>query len=201
MNVVDLQTKLFEGETEFSNGELVSLLKHMALKIHKLENNFGQNSFVPRKYNKECALDWLNKNETEYCNIDKWSETIDFNQYLPMIFDNNLEVGTKMAIEKNLDSLPIKTSKQSRTDYYVFHNNKWVVWNSDKIHMFIKKCTLKFLHVFSLWSLNNRDQYINDDNKERVYLQRYNRVLGPDNMDPLCNNVRKFIYKQSFMHI
>lgn len=195
MDIVTLHTKLLNGETDFNNGELILLLKSMAQKINLLENKLIHKSVVSKKYSKECTLEWLNENETDHCDIDEWINTIDFQQYLQHVFDNNLEQGTIALLTANIHTLPIKTNKKHRSDYYVFHNRSWTIWNSDKIHLFIKKCTLKFLHVFSLWSLNNQSSFIENENREQLYLLYYNRVLGPEKTDILYNNIRKFIYR------
>ena len=195
MDIDGLQTKLLNGQTDFNNGELILLLKSMAQKINLLENKLIHKSVVSKKYSKECTLEWLNENETDHCDIDEWINTIDFQQYLQHVFDNNLEQGTIALLTANIHTLPIKTNKKYRSDYYVFHNRSWTTWNSDKIHLFIKKCTLKFLHVFSLWSLNNQSSFIENENREQLYLLYYNRVLGPEKTDILYNNIRKFIYR------
>lgn len=199
MNIDDLQTKLLNGKTDFNNGELICMLRTMAQKIILLESKLTHKTFVPKKYSKECTLDWLNENETHFCDIEHWINTINFEDYLHLVFQNNLEQGTINLLKDNLHNLPIKTNKKNRSDYYVFHNNTWTTWNNEKIILFIKKCTLQFLHVFSLWSLKNQSSFIENESKEQIYLLYYNRVLGPENTDLLYNNIRKFIYKNVFI--
>jgi len=201
MDIDNLQTKLLNGQTDFNNGELICMLRTMAQKINILESKLTHKTFVPKKYSKECTLDWLNENETHFCDIEQWINTIKFEDYLHHVYQNNLEQGTITLLEENLHTLPIKTNKKNRSDYYVFHNNNWITWNSDKIHLFVKKCTLQFLHAFSLWSLKNQSSFIENENKEQVYLLYYNRVLGPEKCDALYNNVRKFIYRNVFINM
>jgi hypothetical protein len=135
MDIVTLHTKLLNGETDFNNGELILLLKSMAQKINLLENKLIHKSVVSKKYSKECTLEWLNENETDHCDIDEWINTIDFQQYLQHVFDNNLEQGTIALLTANIHTLPIKTNKKYRSDYYVFHNRSWTTWNSQKMYV------------------------------------------------------------------
>jgi hypothetical protein len=198
-----------------SSREMYALMKHMMLKIEKLEREVAKFKQVQKTTTTINVMDWLNKSPQPLQPFSTWlKETLlpNVHHYLEVVFTDNLTSGMIQVFEDTisasaLDDIPLRVFENKNNSYYILKKNEnptnepnepniWVEISNKGFDRYITAVSDQFLADFEkYWYNENKEKIDNEEIYKDIYSNYYKKILGGDG-DTMNKNVREHIQKK-----
>jgi len=198
-----------------SSREMYALMKHMMLKIEKLEREVAKFKQVQKTTTTINVMDWLNKSPQPLQPFSTWlKEKLlpNVHHYLEVVFTDNLTSGMIQVFEDTisasaLDDIPLRVFENKNNSYYILKKNEnptsephepniWVEISSKGFDRYITAVADQFLADFEkYWYNENKEKIDNEEIYKDIYSNYYKKILGGDG-DTMNKNVREHIQKK-----
>lgn len=180
---------------------MFDFMQHMMVKIQSLEeDNAILKRHLSNKMKKVNVIQWLNNNIKTELSLNDWVKSISLRKYVGKIFEHDIPSAMCNLFDDNIHQCPLKTVINKKSQFYLYDNGQWKVYDFDSIHKLIRNIYMKLIECF----LNDPEyiQLCNSDNDKQQdeYLFKYNRILGPSN-EQWIKQVRKYWFEKSVIDI
>lgn len=187
--------------------EMYQLLKHMMVRIDKLEKENKQLKQIQKQ--KLQILEWLNNTPQNTLNITFkfWlkTEVIPIvHNYLEDVFTNDLITGMKNVFEKttiNTNTIPIRCFTNKPNIIYINQiatpNDppKWKQISPEEMNVYLSAVSHQFLVEFNnRWCVEYAEQIENNEEYKQKYHVYYSKILGKDD-DVRNKRLREYLFK------
>ena len=205
-----------------SSREMYALMKHMMLKIDKLEKEVSKFKQVQKTTTTINVLDWLNKSPQPLQPFSTWlKEKLlpNVHHYLEVVFTDNLTSGMIQVFEDTfsssaLDDIPLRVFENKNNSYYILKKNAsptnatttnatttnepniWVEITNKGLDRYITAVSDQFFADFEkYWYNENKEKIENEEIYKDIYSNYRKKILGGDG-DTMNKNVREHIQKK-----
>lgn len=195
-----------------STKELFQLVKHLSMRVDKLEK---ENQQLKQQQNKKInILEWLNKsNNKPIILFELWIiDTIQpkIIDTLETVFHNDLTTAIiklfNDCIEQNdLEHIPICSFAKKNSQIYVYDKDreddndiKWIALTNKEIDKYIDYISNQYISVFiNDWYKPNQKNIEESEKYKNLYAEYYQKVLGGTVSKETRNTkIKKFIYNK-----
>lgn len=190
-----------------SNAELFQLVKHLSVRLDKLEK---ENHTLRQKQNKKKnVLEWLNSNAEEkpVLTFEKWlveEVQIKISSFLEAVFKRDLVHGVVELFQKYLEKkedvvIPICCFTNKSTSVYIYEKNVadetqflWKMITMSRFDEYIEHICQQFIIVFlKEWCEPNQELIATKDKYKDMYAEYYQKILGgTTSKDVRCSKIR-----------
>jgi len=191
---------------------LYQLVKELAVRVSKVENENIQLKQQLAKRNKVNILDWLNKMPTEkqptQVYIQWLRDVVLKNVYLQLehVYSNDLISGMvsiwMFALSKTDGNAPIKAFENRPNTFYIYETSEngeynWSMLTTAILDKHLKHVCKQFVIDFKThWYDTHAEQIKEDEKWTNMYVDYHQKILGGTRYttDGICQKVRQQLY-------
>jgi len=195
-------------DIDFSNDQLVGLIKHLIQKQTAMENELASlKRIVNRSKNKLTILDWINDNYENHDEFNTWFQSINVdNKDLQVVFNSDLVDGIYQIITSQLnienDTSPLLSFVQKPNVLYMYHDKKWSVMTSTHFESCVNDINEKIIKQFKLWQDDHQFELSNNKYGEDYYPSIVNKIMGgTQSRATLYSKIRSKLYHHNKINL
>lgn len=195
-----------------NNNELFQLVKHLSIRIDKLEKD--NQKLIQQQNKKINILEWLNKTDNKpIITFESWLiDTIQprIIDTLECVFHNDLTTAIVKLFDDyfeiaELDQIPICSFAKKNSQIYIYDkckndelDLKWIALTNNQIDKYIDHISNQYIKVFiTEWYHPNQTNIEESDKYKDLYVEYYQKVLGGTVSKETRNiKVKKSIYNK-----
>jgi uncharacterized membrane protein YheB (UPF0754 family) len=194
--------------------EMYALIKHMMLKIDKLEKEVAKSKKIEKTTTTINVLEWLKKSPQPRDTFSMWLKKKllpNVHHYLKVVFSDNLTSGMIQVFEDTFsasafDDIPLRVFENKDNSYYILKKNDatsttneaniWVEISNKGLDRYITAVADQFSADFEkYWYNENKEKIDKEEIYKDIYSNYNKKILGGDS-DTMNKNVREHIQKK-----
>jgi|UniRef100_A0A6C0ISC6 hypothetical protein len=119
-------------------------------------------------------------------------------QYLNVVFENDLYSGVKHLFDNNLiENMPIFCeNKKVNSIFYIFENQEWTKLTADQFKKIIIHILNEFIVIFNTsWIQTNQTNLLHDPSFYNKYMLYFEKIVGTSQMhqEKIITRVKKYL--------